>query len=108
MSVWDLIQQARDLARWAEQHREDRRSWRESVAVEQDDTTVSEMIDYLRNEVAAGAGRLDGLRLLESQPTASRRSCLFLGMLEMARDCQIEVQQNEIFGRIWISPLMTA
>jgi segregation and condensation protein A len=108
VSVWDLIQQARDLARWAEQHREHRRFWRESVGVEQDDTSVSEMIDYLRQQVAAGAGRLDGLRLLESQATASRRCCLFLGMLEMARDRQIEVHQNETFGPIWISPLMGA
>jgi hypothetical protein len=27
VSVWDLIQQARDLARWAEQYRADRRRW---------------------------------------------------------------------------------
>lgn len=96
VSVWDLIQQARDLARWAEQHRANRCRWRESFGVEQDDTTVSEMMDYLRHQLAAG------------QATASRRSCLFLGMLEMARDQQVERQQNEIFGPIWISRLATA
>ncbi|HEX3876316.1 MAG TPA: segregation/condensation protein A [Bryobacteraceae bacterium] len=104
VSVWDLIQQARDLARWAEQHRDDRGRWRESFGAEQDDTTVAEMMDYLREQLAAGDGRFDGVGLLESQATASRRSCLFLGMLEMARDHQIELQQNELFGPIllWI------
>ncbi len=108
VSVWDLIQQARDLARWAEQHRESRRRWRESFGVEEDETTISEMMDYLRDQLAAGNGKLDGVVLLQSQASASRRSCLFLGMLEMVRDQRIEVQQNEIFGPIWISPLMTA
>ena len=76
----------------------DRRRWRESFGVEQDDVTVSEMMDYLRDQLAAADGRLDGVGLLESQATASRRSCLFLGMLEMARDQQVELQQEEVFG----------
>ena len=86
VSVWDLIQQARDLARWVEQQREDRHRWRESFGVEQDETTISEMMDYLRDQLATADGGLDGVGLLESQATASRRSCLFLGMLEMTRD----------------------
>jgi segregation and condensation protein A len=103
VSVWDLIQQARDLARWVEQHREDRRRWRESFGVEPDDVTVSEMMYYLGDQLATANGRLDGVGLLESQATASRRSCLFLGMLEMARDQQIELQQDEIFGPILLT-----
>ena len=105
VSVWDLIQQARDLARWVEQHREARRHWRESFGVEQDDATVSDMMDYLRDQLAAAGGRLDGVGLLEVQANASRRSCLFLGMLEMARDQQIEIQQDEIFGPILVLSL---
>jgi segregation and condensation protein A len=105
ISVWDLIQQARDLARWVEQQREDRRRWRESFGVEQDDVTVSDMMDYLRDQLATAGGRLDGVGLLESQATASRRSCLFLGMLEMARDRQLELQQDEVFGPIWVACL---
>lgn len=103
VSAWDLIQQARDLARWAEQHRHDRRRWRESLGIEQDNTTVCEMMDYLREQLASGDGRLDATGLLESQATASRRSCLFLGILEMARDQKVEVQQDQVFGPIWIS-----
>jgi segregation and condensation protein A len=45
VSVWDLIQQARHLARRAEQHRENRRRWRESFGVDNEDTTISEMMD---------------------------------------------------------------
>jgi hypothetical protein len=57
-----------------DQHRDDRRRWRESFGVEQDDTTVSGMMDYLRDQLAAEDGRLDGVGLLESQATASRRA----------------------------------
>jgi segregation and condensation protein A len=102
-TVWDLIQQARELAGWVEQQRADRLRWRESLGVDQDDVTVSEMMDYLRDQLAAAGGTLDGVALLASQPTASRRSCLFLGMLEMARDQQVELQQGEVFGAILLS-----
>jgi segregation and condensation protein A len=100
VSVWDLIQQARELARWVEQHRRDRRRWRESFGVEQDDATVGEMMDYLRDQLAAREGILDAVGLLHSQATASRRACLFLGMLEMARNQQLEIQQEQMFGPI--------
>jgi segregation and condensation protein A len=100
VSVWDLLQQARELARWLEQHREDRGQWQESFGVEQDDVTVEEMMDYLRNQLAAENGSLDGIGVLDSQPTASRRSCLFLGMLEMARRQEVEIKQNGTFGPI--------
>jgi segregation and condensation protein A len=99
VSVWDLIQQARGLAGWVEQQRKDRLQWQETFGVEADDVTVGEMIDYLRARLGAD-GVLDGVSLLQSQATASRRSCLFLGMLEMARDQQLEIQQNEMFGAI--------
>lgn len=102
VSVWDLIHLARDLARWTEQHRADRLQWRESFDVEQDETMVSTMMDYLGGQLEVANGRLEGIGLLESQATASRRSCLFLGMLEMARERQIELQQEEIFGPIWL------
>jgi segregation and condensation protein A len=107
VSVWHLIQQARDLARWVEQHREDRSRWRESFGVEQDDVTVSEMMGYLRDQLGGAHGGLNGVGLLESQPTASRRSGLFLGMLEMAHNQEIELQQDEIFGPMWVSRLTT-
>lgn len=101
LSVWDMIQQAREIARWVRDYREDRRNWRETFDVEGDDATVAEMIDYLRTELAAAADfKLDGLCLLTDQLTVARRSCVFLGMLEMARDQQLEIDQNESFGPI--------
>ena len=103
VSVWDLVQQARELARWAEARREERRRWQE-VDVQPDDVTVSEMIEFLRTQVpAAGDGKVDGARLMRAQPTASRRACLFLGMLEMARNRELHLVQDQGFGPIWIA-----
>jgi segregation and condensation protein A len=104
LSVWDLIQQARELAHWTEQYREDRDHWRDPFGVEPDGTTVCDMMDYLRYRLAESDGPLDALALMESQATVSRRSCLFLGMLEMALDRGVELAQYEPFGPIWIAP----
>jgi segregation and condensation protein A len=107
VSAWDLIQQARELARWAEQQRDDRRGWRQAFGPEPDDVTVREMMDYLRERLATPGVKLDGAGLLASQANASRRSCLFLGMLEMARDQQVELHQDEAFGPIWLGARFT-
>jgi chromatin segregation and condensation protein Rec8/ScpA/Scc1 (kleisin family) len=101
LSVWDMIQQAREIARWVRGYREYRQEGREAFGIEQDEVTVSEMVEYLRTQLAAAEGlKLDGLRLLGNQPTAARRSCLFLGMLEMACNQQLGVEQEEDFGPI--------
>lgn len=95
--VWDLIQQARELAGWLEQHHQDRRHWEETLGVERDDVTVDDMIEYLQAQLA-GNVELDAVSLLERQSTKSRRSCLFLGMLEMSRNQRLELIQDEVFG----------
>jgi segregation and condensation protein A len=101
LSVWDMIRQARDIAVWVGQHRVAQASVREAISVEPDEVRVAEMIDWLRTEVGSAPGAsLDALQLLRSQPTAAHRSCLFLGMLEMARAREFELAQNEIFGPI--------
>jgi segregation and condensation protein A len=102
VSVWDMIHQARELARWVEQRRESRR---ETFDVEQDDVTVVQMMDYLGRHLADRDSSVDGARLLREQPTASRRACLFLGMLEMVRNRQLELEQNEIFGPLWLTAI---
>ena len=105
LSVWDLIQQARDIAGWVEEHRKHRHQWRQAVAVPKDPVTVAGMSEYLRSRLAASEdGRLDVSRLLKDQPTAEHRSCLFLGMLQMAQDRQVEIEQGEVFGPIWLAP----
>ena len=100
-SVWDLIQQARELAVWIEKHRADRAYWQETFDVQPDETTVGAMIEYLQGQLGAASGtQLDGTSLLNEQMTASRRSCLFLGMLELAREQQLQMEQWEVFGGI--------
>jgi segregation and condensation protein A len=104
VSVWDMTQQARDLGRWVRQHREGQRDWRETFGVEPDDVTVADMMVYLRCRLASEDGKLDGAKLLQDPlTTASHRACLFLGMLEMIREQQLQAEQPETFGPIWLS-----
>jgi len=102
LCVWDMIQQARELARWVDTHRVERSQWQD-LEVQLDDVTVSDMIEYLRAQVrAAGLGTVDGVSLMRDQPTSSRRACLFLGLLEMAQNRELHLIQDEGFGPIWI------
>jgi segregation and condensation protein A len=102
VSVWALMQQARDLSRWVHEHRESRRQWKETLGVEQDDVTVSDMIDYLWTRLGPAA-TLDGASLIQEQPSASRKASLFLGMLELVRDQQLQIEQSEFCGPAWLS-----
>lgn len=105
VSVWDMIQEARELAHWAGERRKERSQSQETFGVDPDEVTVAEMVDYLWAELAArGESILDGAKLLQGQPTPSRRCCLLLGMLEMVRERQLQVDQKELFGPILLSP----
>jgi segregation and condensation protein A len=100
-SAWDMIQQARELGRWVQEHRIVRRQWGEAFGVEEDDVTISEMMAYLREQFdRRGVAELDGGSLLRDQPSATHRCCLFLGMLEMVRDQDVQLEQTEEFGPI--------
>lgn len=99
LTVWDLIQQAREMARWVEEQQQARLRWQE-VAVERDSVTVDEMIGYLKVRLA-GDAELEGLGLLEQQ-SAPRRAALFLGMLQMASERQLQMDQAEAFGPIHV------
>lgn len=100
VSVWDMMQQARELAQWAEQQQEHRRYWLETLVFEDDDVSVAAMMDYLQGCLSAGGGTVSGSDLLHNQPTASHRSSLFLGMLELVRDEQLKIKQDGIFESI--------
>jgi len=103
LSVWDLLQQARELARWAVEHRENRRRWHETFDLEQEAVTVAEMSDLLRAALACSESRtLDGIRLIHEQTTPARRMCLFLGMLEMARAAEVSLSQERPWEEIWV------
>jgi segregation and condensation protein A len=104
LTVWDMMQQARDLSGWARARSEKRALWRDAVRIEPDDVSVAEMIDYLRAQIASQSPPLDCAKLIELEATPSRRSALFLGMLEMVRDQQLQVEQNEVFGPVWLTP----
>jgi segregation and condensation protein A len=99
VSVWELIQQAREMARWVEAQRQ-RREPGVAFVVEPDDASVAEMIEFLRAQLAAEDPPVEGLSILRSVRSPSRRSCLFLGILEMARSRQLEIEQNVAFGPI--------
>lgn len=106
VSIWDLMQQARDIAGWVVEHRENHRHWNQTFGIEQDEATVSQMIEYTHGQLAAEAGlKIDGVCLLGKQQTASRRSCLFLGMLKMARNHQVKIEQHETAGPVTGGPV---
>jgi segregation and condensation protein A len=104
LSVWDMIQQASEMADWVCRHREDRRSAGLTLGVASEETSVAEMMAYLQTRLTAVTGaQLDGLSLLEQQPSVAHRSCLFLAMLEMARGGQLTIEQSENFAPISIT-----
>ena len=103
VSVWDLMRQARDLSRWVQEHRKSHRQWKETLGVEKDDVTVSDMIDYLWTRLGPADVTLDGASLVHEQPTASRKASLFLGMLELVRRQEIKLEQWVHFGSIAIT-----
>lgn len=100
ITVWDLVQQARELATWAERRRSDRRPSPEELGITSNEVTVAEMMNYLKAELIANGGDMDLVPLLERQPTLERRAGLFLGMLEMACANGLKLTQTDPFGPI--------
>ena len=95
LSVWDLAQQARELARWAQDYRATVTHWRETFDATPEPVTVALMSDMLRGHLAeAETLPVDALPFLLSQPSAAHRACLFLGLLEMVRGQEIAVWQH--------------
>jgi segregation and condensation protein A len=104
ISVWDLMQQARDLTIWSENHRRDSRQWRGTLDLRPDEPTVDDMIRYLHHYLASHEGPVDALHLLQTEPPANRSS-LFLGLLEMASKHCIQIEQSESFGPVLLRPV---
>ena len=108
LSVWDLAQQARELARWAQDYRAIVTHWRETFDATPEPVTVALMSDMLRGHLAeAETLPVDALLFLLSQPSAAHRACLFLGLLEMVRGQEIAVWQHEAEEEIWIARHVT-
>ena len=68
----------------------------ESFGGKPDDVTVSEMMNYLRYQLTTAGSKLEG------RPTALRRSCLSWQCWRWLPDRQIELQQDQMFGPMWI------
>lgn len=105
VTVWDLIQQAREIAGWAQGYRESRSHQGLEFEVEPDEVTIAERMEYLRIRLAATEGAVDGSGLFNEQSNAAHRACLFLAMLEMVRDRELDMQQDQSFGVIWLTLL---
>ncbi len=105
VSVWDLTQQARDLARWAAQQSRERRLWSQGFPPEEEAVTVAEMSEYLQAQFGDGSA-LDASALLAQQPTPLRRLYLFLAILEMARAQQLSILQPEAFANVMLAPVL--
>jgi segregation and condensation protein A len=105
VSVWELMQQARDISRWVQEHREMRRQCQESLGVATDDVTVTGMMEYLLARLGLADMTLDGAKVIDEQPTVSHKACLFLGMMELVRNQEINLEQGEHFGSIALQKL---
>jgi segregation and condensation protein A len=60
--------------------------------------TVREMILWLEERIRPVESIPDARRLLENQPDPDHRLALFLAMLELAKQAQIDLDQQECFG----------
>jgi segregation and condensation protein A len=101
VSVWDLEQQARQLADEVE---EERAKLRAALSITADPHPVAEMAEWLRRKLRDD-GPADALPLLAEQPTAWRRSALFLAILECARVQHVVLEQVEPFGPLYVTSM---
>lgn len=100
LSVWDLAEQARELARWAAQRRQEQPRSPPFLANESTEIPVAEMIDYLLTQFATAGQELNASRLLAAQLDLPRQVSLFLAMLEMAQAQQLRIHQDEGLAEI--------
>ncbi len=94
LQILRLAKQALDAARAYE------------IVAPRQSVSVEEMIRWLEERIADG--RTDANQLLK-QHTGERRAVLFLGMLEMAKNGGIGLEQQDCFGpiRIWRNCALT-
>lgn len=103
LSVWDLTEQARELARWAAQRRQELQRSQPFPASEFPEIPVVEMIEYLVGHFATAGPEVNISQLLDQLPDLSRRISLFLAMLEMAQTQQLRISQQHEFADISLS-----
>jgi segregation and condensation protein A len=73
-----------------------------TIAVELDQITVEDRIEWLSQQFAGKARPLRMTELFRQQPSQSARCCLFLGILEMGRHGNLRIEQTEPFGEVTV------
>jgi chromatin segregation and condensation protein Rec8/ScpA/Scc1 (kleisin family) len=73
------------------------------IVLDPEEVTVAEMIAYIEEQLHAMNGAVDASALLR-QETGTRRSGLFLAMLEMAQTQRIDILQSDCFAPIVLLP----
>jgi segregation and condensation protein A len=77
-----------------------RTSARTRILIDADPYTVEERMAWLRGLLAARGLPVPAGGLFGKQPTRSALACLFLAMLELARNGEVRLDQREPFGEI--------
>jgi segregation and condensation protein A len=105
LSVWDLEQQARSLARAVEDYGVELATrQRLALSIAADEVSTAEMSAWLCARLDPVAPT-DAVALLNQQLTSGRCAALFLATLELARAQQITLEQPEPFGALFVKTL---
>ena len=99
LTLYDLLQQVRWLREEASQAKRTRRQV--LIEIRPGETTVGEMQAWLEARLA-GSPLLEGTALLAEQPSPDHQNCLFLAMLDLARQGGAALDQGQHFGPLWI------
>jgi segregation and condensation protein A len=109
VSVWDLLQQARDLARWVAAYRlEQAERKRSAYPVPAEEVALDQMTGFLLERLAGVTGRMDVTGLMLEQSSPARRNTLFLAALELARSQEVRLEQEELFAPIFAERAQSA
>jgi segregation and condensation protein A len=101
VSVWDLLQQARDLARWATEYRSEQAERRRAAySVASDVVTLDQMSGLLLERLAT-VSKMDLTALLLEQVGPDQRNTLFLAALELAHSQSVILEQITAFAPIF-------
>jgi segregation and condensation protein A len=99
LTIYDLLQQVRWLCEDAAQAKRNRRQV--LIEIRPGETTVGQMQAWLEARLAHSP-RLEGTALLAEQANPDHRNCLFLAMLDLARQGGAGLDQPQHFGPFWI------
>jgi len=100
VGVMDLCRAFRDVLARVEKE--------SPFAIESEDYSVEEQMDWIREECGRSEDGVPFLRLFEGRLSRSLVITTFLALLEMVRQREIVTSQVDRFGEIWIRPATEA